>query len=315
MKTENELPTTLIEAVRYFAAPEVCLSFVANLRWPTGPICPRCGGVDPLFLKTRRLWKCRACKKQFSVKVGTIFEDSPIGLDKWLPALWMVVNCKNGVSSYEIARALGVTQKTAWFMAHRIRLAMQTGTFKKMSGEVEADETFIGGRARFMHKDKRAKRPTGVGGIRKAAVMGLLERHGPDGHSVVKLKMMPNVSRGYLLPEVRANVAPKAEVFTDAYAPYTGLAADYIHKVIDHAEAYAEGKVHTNGLENFWSLLKRGIKGTYVSVEPFHLFRYLDEQAYRFNARKADDLRRFVRAVHGIVGKRVMYQALIGQTA
>lgn len=315
MKTEIVLPTTLVDAIRYFADPDGCLSFVADLRWPRGPVCPACGGVEPLFLKTRRLWKCRACKKQFSVKVGTIFEDSPIGLDKWLPALWMVVNCKNGVSSYEIARALGVTQKTAWFMAHRIRLAMQTGTFKKLSGEVEIDETFIGGRARFMHKSKRALKIKGTGAIGKAAVMGLLEPHGPDGHSVVRTKMVPNVRRKSLLPEVHEHVTPGAEVFTDALHSYRGLAADYIHNVIDHAESYAEGKIHTNGLENFWSLLKRGIKGTYVSVEPFHLFRYLDEQAYRFNTRKVHDGLRFLQAARGIIGKRIMYRGLVGQTA
>jgi transposase-like protein len=314
MKTATELPKTLVEAIRYFADPDVCLSFVAGLRWPHGPVCPECGGVEPSFLKTRRIWKCKACKKQFSVKVGTIFEDSPIGLDKWLPALWMVVNCKNGVSSYEIARALGVTQKTGWFMAHRIRLAMQTGTFHKMAGEVEVDETFIGGAARFMHKDKRAKRITGTGSIGKAAVMGLLERHGPDGHSVVKVKMVPTVRRKALLPEVQEHVAPGAEVFTDALRSYSGLASDYMHKVIDHAETYAEGKIHTNGLENFWSLLKRGIKGTYVSVDPFHLFRYLDEQAYRFNNRKVHDGLRFLKAAHGIIGKRIMYRELVGQT-
>ncbi len=312
MKTETALPKTLVEAIRYFADTDVCLSFVANQRWPHGPVCPECGGVEPSFLKTRRLWKCRACKKQFSVKVGTIFEDSPIGLDKWLPALWMIVNCKNGVSSYEIARALGVTQKTGWFMAHRIRLAMQTGTFKKLSGEVEIDETFIGGRARFMHKGKRRLKIKGTGSMGKVAVMGLLERHGPDGHSIVKVKTVPNVRRKALLPEVREDVAPGAEVFTDALHSYKGLAANYIHNVIDHAESYAEGKVHTNGLENFWSLLKRGIKGTYISVEPFHLFRYLDEQAYRFNNRKVNDGIRFLGALHGIVGKRLTYQGLVG---
>lgn len=315
MKTEIALPTTLLGAIRYFVDPERCLSFVAHLRWSDGPVCPRCGGIDPLFLKTRRLWKCRTCKKQFSVKVGTIFEDSPIGLDKWLPALWMLVNCKNGISSYEIARALGVTQKTAWFMTHRIRLAMQTRTFKKLSGEVEIDETFIGGRARFMHKSKRAKKIKGTGGIGKAAVMGLLERHGPDGHSVVTLKTVPTVRRKALLPEVKEQVAPGAEVFTDALRSYKGLEADYIHKVIDHAETYAEGKVHTNGLENFWSLLKRAIKGTYVSVEPFHLFRYLDEQTYRFNTRKVNDGLRFLNAAHGIIGKRITYRQLIGEEA
>ena len=182
MDTETAVPETLLGAIRYFSDPDVALAFVASLRWPGGVTCPRCDAADPSFLSTRRLWKCRGCKKQFSVKVGTIFEDSPIGLDKWLPALWMVVNCKNGISSYEIARDLGVTQKTAWFMAHRIRLAMQTGTFDKMSGEVEVDETFIGGRARFMHKSKREKKIKGTGPMGKTAVMGLLERHGEAGH-------------------------------------------------------------------------------------------------------------------------------------
>lgn len=315
MKTETALPTTLVGAIRYFTDPDVCREFVANLRWPYGPICPECGGVDPLFLKTRKLWKCRACKKQFSVKVGTIFEDSPIGLDKWLPAFWMVVNCKNGVSSYEIARDLGVTQKTAWFMTHRIRLAMQTRTFGKLSGEVEVDETFIGGRARFMHKGKRALKIKGTGSMGKAAVMGLLERHGPDGHSTITVKTVPTVRRRTLLPEVRELVAPGAEVFTDSLPSYKGLAAEYIHKVIDHAESYAEGKIHTNGLENFWSLLKRGIKGTYVSVEPFNLFRYLDEQSYRFNTRKLTDGGRFMLALRSIIDKRVTYQSLIGAEA
>lgn len=315
MKTHSAVPKTLLGAIRYFANPDRCLEFLARLRWPNGPICPRCGGVEHSFLKTRQLWKCHACKKQFSVKVGTIFEDSPVGLDKWLPALWMVVNCKNGVSSYEIARALGVTQKTAWFMGHRIRLAMQTGTFKRMSGEVEVDETYIGGLARNMHKDKRRKKVQGTGGVGKAAVMGLLERHGPDGHSVVRTKPITEFGRETVHGEIRGNVDGGTQVFTDAFPAYRGLEADYIHKVIDHAESYAEGKIHVNGLENFWSLLKRGIKGTYVSVEPFHLFRYLDEQVYRFNNRKADDLMRFIQAVRGIVGRRVMYQSLIGQTA
>jgi len=315
MKTQGALPKTLIEAVRYFSDPDVCREFVAALRWPQGPTCPRCGAVEPLFLQTRKLWKCRACKKQFSAKVGTIFEDSPIGLDKWLPALWMIVNAKNGVSSYEIARALGVTQKSAWFMMHRIRLAMQTGTFRKLGGEVEVDETFIGGRARFMHKGRRDKAIKGRGMVGKAAVMALLERHGMDGHSTVVVKHVPSVRRRVLAPEVRQHVEPGSEVFTDALRSYDGLAADYAHKVIDHAESYAEGKVHTNGLENFWSLLKRGIKGTYVSVEPFHLFRYLDEQAYRFNTRKVKDGERFARALASIVGKRLTYEHLIGAEA
>jgi len=307
-----DTPKTLVEAVRYFADPDRCLAFVAGLRWPRGPVCPRCTSPAVSFLRTRRIWKCLDCQKQFSVKVGTIFEDSPIGLDKWLPALWMLVNAKNGISSYEIARALGVTQKTAWFMAHRIRLAMQTHTFDKLGGEVEADETFIGGKARYMHKGKREQKIKARGPLGKAAVMGLLERHGPDGHSRVRVKPVPNIRRKTLSPEVRQHVEPGAALFTDALASYDGLRDSYVHQVIDHAEAYAKGRVHTNGLENFWSLLKRAIKGTYVSVEPFHLFRYLDEQSYRFNTRKVTDGLRFVRALGRIVGKRLTYQHLIG---
>lgn len=303
-------PDTLLEAVRYFVDQDRCREFLAALRWPRGPVCPACGAVEPLFLQTRKLWKCRACKKQFSVKVGTIFEDSPIGLDKWLPALWMIVNAKNGVSSYEIARALGITQKSAWFMMHRIRLAMQTGTYRRFGGEVEVDETFIGGRARFMHKSRREKAIKGRGPMGKAAVMGLLERHGLDGHSTVTLRHVRNTRRRVLSPEIREHIEPGSEVFTDALPSYDALKGEYVHKVIDHAEAYVQGNVHTNGLENFWSLLKRGIKGTYVSVEPFHLFRYLDEQAYRFTTRKMKDAARFVRALAGIVGKRLTYQHL-----
>ncbi|HXU31158.1 MAG TPA: IS1595 family transposase [Thermoanaerobaculia bacterium] len=293
----------------------MALEFVVNLRWPNGVICPNCEAENPMFLATRRIWKCRACKKQFSVKVGTIFEDSPIGLDKWLPAFWLIANCKNGISSYEIARALGVTQKTGWFMAHRIRLALQDGTVEMMTGEVEVDETYIGGLARFMHKDKRAIKITGTGGAGKAAVMGLLERHGKDGHSRVKTKVVSNVKRKTLSPEVRANVAEGSKVFSDTLASYADLSDDYTHKVINHAESYAKGRIHTNGLENFWSLLKRSLKGTYVCVEPFHLFRYLDEQSFRFNTRKGTDALRFLHAAAGLIGRRVQYKELIGQTA
>ncbi len=309
-------PETLVEAVRFFADPDVCLSFLASLRWGNGNVtCPTCGGQEVLFLTNQRRWQCRENhpRRQFSIKVGTIFEDSPISLDKWLPAVWMIVNDKNGISSYEVARALGITQKSAWFMMHRIRTAMQRGGFDKMAGEVEADETYIGGKSRFMHKSRRAAKITGTGGMNKSAVMGLLERHGPDGHSRVRVKPVPNVRRATLAPEVRQHVAHGTAVYTDALRSYEGLAPDYAHEVIDHAEAYVRGKVHTNGLENFWSLLKRGIKGTYVSVEPF-LFRYLDERAFRFNARKATDAKRFLDVLRTIVGHRLTYKHLIGQS-
>jgi hypothetical protein len=224
----------------------------------------------------------------------------------------MIANDKNGISSYETARALGVTQKSAWFMLHRIRLAMQAGTFDKMDGEVEVDETFIGGLARFMHKDKRIDKIKGTGTVGKTAVLGLLDRHGPDGHSVVRAKVVSSRRRQALVPEVRKNVAPGSEVHTDAFLSYATLQGEYTHKVIDHAERYVDGQVTTNRIENFWSLLKRGLKGTYVSVEPFHLFRYVDEQVFRFNFRNLTDGERFLLLSSRVIGKRLTYNDLTG---
>jgi transposase-like protein len=248
------------------------------------------------------------CKKQFSVKVGTIFEDSPIGLDKWLCAMWMIANCKNGVSSYEVARALEVTQKTAWFMLHRIRYAMHNGTINKMTGAVEADETFIGGKARNMHPRKRAEKIHGRGPEGKAIVFGLLERE----TGKVKASVVGSRKKHHLHEEIRQNVEAGAELNTDALKSYDDL-PEYAHKVIDHAEAYVDGAVHTNSLENFWSLLKRSIKGTYVSVEPFHLFRYLDEQSFRYNERHDTDAQRFSKMLNSVGGKRLMWKTLTSQ--
>jgi len=312
----NTEPKTLLEAIRYFSDPDICQDFMVGLRWPDGNVtCPTCGRDDVRYIATRRIWECKDKhpKRQFSIKVGTIFEDSPIGLDKWLASIWMIANAKNGVSSYEMHRALGVTQKTAWFMLHRIRLAMRSESFDKMNGIVEVDESFVGGAARFMHKERVARiKGKARGPIGKTAVFGLLERHGPDGHSRVRTKVVSRTRRSDLLPEVRNNVESGSEVYSDAYRSYILLREEYAHQVIDHAEEYVRGKVHTNGIENFWSLLKRALKGTYVSVEPFHLFRYVDEQAFRFNTRKTVDADRFQRVTSGIVGKRLTYKGLIG---
>jgi transposase-like protein len=309
MKDRNEAPQTLIDAIRYFADPDVSLAFVVELRWPEGVTCPTCGSKDVRFLEKRRVWECRNRhdRRQFSVKAGTIFEDSPLPLDKWLAAIWMIANAKNGISSYEVHRALGITQKSAWFMLHRIRLAMQAKSFVKLGGEVEVDETFIGGKARNMHAG--ARKAKGRGTVGKAVVMGLLERHGE-----VRTEVVSDIRRGTLHPEVKKHVEPGSMIYTDELKSYDGLEADYAHKVINHAEAYVKGNVHTNGMENFWSLLKRGIKGTYVSVEPFHLFRYLDEEAFRFNTRKDNDAGRFLRVAASIAGKRLEYRNLIGDT-
>jgi transposase-like protein len=307
---------TLRDAILYFSDFENCRRTMIELRWPDGKVtCPQCGSEKVTWLARPRVWKCYAGhpRPTFSLKTGTIFEDSPIPLEKWLPAAWML--SKNGISSYELSRDLGITQKSCWFMLHRIRLAMQSRTFSRIGGNgpVEADETFVGGKARFMHKARRLKAIKETGGMGKAAVMGLLERHGKEGHSTVILKHVPNVRRRALGSEVRRHVEVGAEVFTDALPSYDDLGAVYMHKVIDHAEKYAEGRVHTNGLENFWSLLKRALRGTYISVEPFHLFRYLDEQALRFNLRKLTDAERFVATMKQIVGRRLTYQQLIGK--
>jgi transposase-like protein len=224
------------------------------------------------------------------------FKLDVIGLDKWLLGIWLVASAKNGISSHELHRALGITQKSAWFLAQRIRLALQSGTIEKLSGEVEADETYIGGKVRNMHADKKRKRGRGTGGVGKAIVMGLLERKGK-----VKLKHVANARRITVQGEIRQHVAAGSHIFTDALPSYNGLNSDYVHQAIDHAREYVRGNVHTNGLENFWCLLKRCFKGTYVSVEPFHLFRYLDEQAFRFNNREDNDGERFLKAVFSII--------------
>ena len=237
-------------------------------------------------------------------------EDSPIGIDKWLVAMWLILSAKNGISSYELHRTLGVTQKTAWFLNHRIRFALHNGSIEKMSGICEADESYIGVKARYMHKDKR----TGVGhaGLKKTAVQGILERGTEQKHSRVVLKVVPNTRRQELCANVREHVEKGSTVCMDALMSYDDLERDYDRRVIDHAESYAQGHVHTNCLENFWSLLKRALKGTYVNVEPFHLFRYLDEQAYRFNERKSTDSERFLTAVPSIAGRRLTYRGLTG---
>ncbi|HEX8149010.1 MAG TPA: IS1595 family transposase [Pyrinomonadaceae bacterium] len=317
MMTKQATPKTLQEAIVFFANPDNCREYMAARRWPNGVICPTCGRTDVSFLAKQNKWQCKSAhaKRQFSVKVGTIFEDSPLGLDKWLMAVWMITNCKNGVSSYEIHRAIGVTQKTAWFMIHRIRLAMQTGSFeKKMGGEgapVEADETFIGGLSKNMHRDVRERKITGPGGCGKAIVFGLLERHG-DG-SKVRAKVILNRAQETLHNEIKSNVEPGCEVMTDAHRSYLGLNPAYVHQFVDHAEKYVDGQIHTNGIENFWSLLKRSIKGTYVSVEPYHLFRYLDEQTFRFNERHGKDGDRFHKVTGQVAGKRLTYDELTGK--
>jgi transposase-like protein len=312
-------PKTLQEAIITFADPDNALWYMAAKRWPDGVTCPTCGRIDVNFLSAQRRWQCKSKHplRQFTAKVGTVFEDSPLPLEKWLPAVWMITNAKNGISSWEIHRALDVTQKTAWFMLHRIRLAMQTGSLVKLGGgggEVEADETFIGGKARNMHKSVHDRRISGMGQSSKdkTIVMGLLERGGE-----VRTQLIPDRQKHTLQPIVREHVEPGAALYTDEMGGYKGLNGEYVHLIIDHAVKYVNGRIHTNGMENFWSLLKRCLGGTYISVEPFHLFRYLDEQAFRYNNRAkpdqpVDDSMRFQRVMSMLAGKRLTFDELTG---
>jgi len=314
MNTNLKFPKTLQEAVTFFSDPQKTFDYAVLLRWPDSKVaCPRCGAMEHSFISTRRIWFCKGCKKQFTVKVGTIFEDSALGMDKWMIAVWMICNCKNGISSYEVGRALGVTQKTAWFMLHRIRIAMQSKAGFMLGGdgkEIEADESFIGGAARFMHGPRRRRVITARGFKDKAAAFGILERGGE-----VRVFAVPDRRKRSLQAEIRNHVQAGSAIYTDALMSYIGLRPDFQHKVIDHAVSYVDGRVHTNGLENFWSLLKRGLKGTYVAVEQFHLFRYLDEQAFRYNNRKKpmDDGLRFREVMNHVFGHRLTYEQLTGK--
>ena len=320
-ETTARYPKTLAEAILYYSDLDVCLQTMVRDRWPNGVTCPTCGASNPRFISTRRLWECRERheRRQFSAKVGTIFEDSPLPLEKWFPAVWLIANAKNGVSSHEVGRALGVTQKTAWFMLHRIRLAMKAGTFMKLSGQVEADETFIGPNPKFMHRSRLEKRRAGRtdGYVDKTIVAGLLERpaKGSKQKSRVSAGVVKSVRAWDLIPPVTDNVTPGSEIISDANRSYWAVRDQYIHSVIDHTQAYVKGHVHTNSIENFWSLLKRMIHGTYVGVSSFHLGAYVDEEVFRFNERGDDDGGRFGQVLRNVTGRRITYNTLINRPA
>lgn len=308
MNKKSQYPETLMQAIRHFADDDICQEFVEKMRWPEAVKCLQCGSDKIGHIKSRRMYQCKECRKQFSVKKGTIFEDSALSLDKWLCAIWMMVNAKNGVSSYEIARSIGITQKSAWHMQARIRKAMELGTIEKLTGEVEVDESFIGGKAKNMHKSKRAKKIRGKGYSGKAIVLGMMERDGE-----VRIAVIANTRRKTLHPEIYKHVEKGSTVYTDALASYEQLDPDFVHETIDHAVAYVDGRVHTNSLENYWSLFKRCIKGTHISIEPYHIHRYLAEQAFRFNRRKQSDRQRFESVCRHISGKKLTYGSLISE--
>ena len=314
-----DAPTTLIEAIKYFSDEQVCINAVAEMRWPDGVVCPRCDADKPYWLETQKRWKCRSCRKQFSVKVGSIFEDSPISLQKWLPTLWLLVNSKNGVSSHEISRSLGVTQKTAWFMLQRLRLVLGHAPDSKMGGNgpIEVDETFVGGDPKRMHADRRMKLQQAIKTREyKVPVMGMLDRESRQ----IRARVVPNVKRETLQNAILEQIEKGATVYTDRATAYDTLAAqEYIHETVNHVEEYVRGQVHTQGIENFWSLLKRGLRGTYIAVEPFHLDRYIAEQVFRYNNRATkdnplNDADRFLIALSRVSGKRLTYAEVTGKS-
>jgi transposase-like protein len=307
-----QAPTTLLEAVVYFSDADRAHDYAVKNRWPNGVACPRlgCGSASVQAIATRKKWRCKECKRQFSVKVNSIFEDSPLGLDKWLPAVWFLANTKNGTSSHELARALGVTQKTAWFMLHRVREAMSPTDDRMFDGVIEADETFVGGRRRHTMVTglgfKKMKHGPFEG---KTTVFGMAERNG-RGKSRVKAMVVGGRKRTDLVPHIRAHVFPGSTIYTDALRTYRGL-MDYQHAFIDHFVTYCEGRVHTNTIENFWSCLKRTLHGTYIAPRAFHLDAYVDEQVFRFNAREGSDGERFVQVLKATDGRRLTYKTLI----
>jgi len=304
-------PQTLLSAVRYFADLDVCNLYMRKIKWPNGRIvCPECGSDRIGEIASRHLLRCKDCRKQFSHKVGTIFEDSPLGLDKWFVAVWCIANCRNGISSHELGRALGVTQKTAWFMLHRIRLAMECKSFDQFDGPAEADTSYVGGLAENMHAKRREKVIKGRGAVGKTAVHGIVQRGIGDDPSQVRAAVIGSETETSLLREVRRNVRHGAAIYTDEAKAYGMLCMTHAHKTVDHSECYVNGEAHTNGAENFWSLLKRALKGTYIAVSPFHLFRYVEEQAFRFNNRLKSDFERFHKALFQVVGKRLTYRQL-----
>lgn len=308
---------TLQDAIIYFSNLDNCLNYLVQRRWPNGAICPTCGRTDVTFVAARGVWQCktRHPRAQFSIKIGTIMEDSPLGLDKWLPAMWHIANCKNVISSRELHREIGVTQKTAWFMLHRIRLALQDdlsdGT---LDGEVEVDETYIGGKSRHMHKSrKRRVKAKGRNTGRKAVVLAMLQREGKNAKKV-RATVIPDRTRVSIQPMISGDVEPGKQIFCDEHAHVWRMDDDFFDNIVNHLERYLDGHVHTNGMENFWSLLKRGIGGTYVCLEPFHLFRYVEEQAFRSNNRYGmQDRDRFRTLETQVICKRLTYEELTGK--
>jgi transposase-like protein len=284
----------LIDITKTFAAEEACLDLLEHLRWPDGVRCLKCGSekLSRITRKSRnknrrvRLFQCLSCDYQFTPTTGTIFADSHLPLTKWFLAVGLMINAKKGLSAKQTQRDLGVGYQTAWYLCHRIRKAMEEGDLPKFTGIVEVDETYVGGKARNMHKDVRERKITGTGGIDKAPVFGIIQRGGKvEAYSVRKVK------KAVLVGKINDRVSTEAEmIVSDELKSYDSLGKSYRHEVINHIREWVRGNVHTNTMENFWSLFKRGLMGSFHKVSVKHLPRYLAEFTYRFNNRQAENL-------------------------
>jgi transposase-like protein len=297
---------TLLQMMSAFPDEQSAVDHFTALRWKDGAFCPLCGSTRVYHFSDNRTHKCGDCRKRFSIKVGTIFEDSKIGLRQWMMAVWLITSHKKGIASTQLAKDIGVTQKTAWFMLHRLRHAAATPSFNRpLSGAVEADETFVGGK----EKNKHTRQRTGgkQGGAGKVAVLGILEREGE-----LRTGVTPSLSARNVQTVIRDNVAPGTALMTDEHGSFVGLGRDYIHHRVNHSagEYVRHQCLHTNGIESVWSLFKRQIIGTHHYLSPKHLPRYLGEMTWRFNARESGEGER-VNALLARTTGRLTYKALI----
>lgn len=298
--------TNLIEVMMHFSDENTCKEYLEQMRWGGNIICPHCENDEKIY-SMKKNYKCAKCRKQFSVTKGSIFENSAIPLQKWFAGIWLITSHKKGISSLQLHRDLGITQKSAWFMLQRIRFAIRTKSFSKpLANTVEADETYVGGKNKNRHADKKIPFAQGRSTKDKTPVFGLVERNG----RVVAMKVS-NTTQKTIHPIIKNLVSKDANLMTDEWKAYRGLASYYNHAFVKHGEGqYVVGDAHTNTIEGFWSLLKRGIIGIYHHVSEKHLDAYVDEFEYRYNTKHLECADRFSNML-ALSNCRITYKNLI----